>query len=241
MVFQIQAGECLVKPEWRKVLITVFTVIFTSGCSGTVVSKGERALELGDFQLAITLFSKVLEHNPADAEARLGIGKAFLQKAAAQGGDTTAWRQALMHLEAARTLHGSLEVNRLVAQVWTERGTELLDASDTLAALGAFSRAIAIDGNSPEPLNLAGIVYYRTGRADNARRLFERALAADSTNTATLFNLGMLYWEEHAVKAAHTLWLRALKGAPGDEELLYWFSAAEKKLRESAIAGDTGQ
>lgn len=210
-----------------------------AGCGPSTISKGARALELGDYPLAIALFSRVLESDPANSEARLGIGKAYLQRAADNADDTTAWKTALMHLDAARTLSGSSIVTQLVAEVWTERGAELLTRGDTLQALTALSRAIALDEKRPEPLNLAGIIYYRTGRTVNARRLFERALSVDSANLASLFNLGMLCWEEQEAERAHALWLQALKCAPDDEEILYWFAAAEKRLREQASPMDS--
>jgi len=214
-------------------------VLIFSGCGPDALRNGGRALELGDYPLAIVLFSRVLESTPANARARIGIGKAYLQKAADNAGDTTAWKTALMHLEAARTLDTSSEVTQLVSQVWSERGSELLTRGDTLQALSALSRAIAIDDKWPEPLNLAGIIYYRTGRTVSAVRLFERALAVDSSSVAPLFNLGMLYWEESEYAKAHALWLRALKRAPDDEEVLYWFAAAEKKLREQSAPSET--
>ena len=43
----------------------------------------------------------------------------------------------------------------------------------------------------------------------------------------------MLRWQAGDVRGAHDQWLAALKALPDDEDILYWFALAEKKLRES--------
>jgi tetratricopeptide (TPR) repeat protein len=220
----------------RVFLYGLSSILLNVACGPDDVHKGNIALELGDYPLAIKLFSRRIENNPADFDARLGIGKACLQKAFDNRDDTVSWREALMHLEAAHTIRGSPEITGLLAQVWVERGSSLLYAQDTLQALEALSRAIAVDQQSHDALNLAGIVYYKTGKPEKARLLFERAVRSDSTNTSSVFNLGMLYWEEHKVGKARDMWLRALTNSPHDEDLLYWFAAAEKNLRDSASA-----
>lgn len=217
-----------------------FVLVFTLLCDSPDDRKGAISLELGDYAMAETFYNRILEKNPADFNARLGMGKALLQRASANCDDTVSWRRAVMHLEAARTLIPSPEIRLLLCQVWSQRASDLLGRSDTLSSLEALTRAITADPSCSEPLNLAGIIYYRMGRVEKARQIFMQAVAADSMNTASLFNLGMLHWEEGRTKEAHSLWRRALTIAPRDEEFLYWFAAAEKNLR-AAASDTTGQ
>ena len=224
----------------RIVFLTGIALSLLTGCISRDIEKGTVALELGDYSLAAQFFSRVLVREPANAEARLGMGKALLQRASDNPGDTTAWREAVMHLEAVRTLGKNTDIGPLLSQVWSERAASLLSLNDTLRSLEALTRAIAADPTSPEPLNLAGIIYFRTGRAAKARLLFERAIAVDSSRASSLFNLGMLDWEEGAVREAHDLWLRALKASPQDEDFLYWFAVAEKRLREMPSGTNEG-
>jgi Flp pilus assembly protein TadD len=215
-------------------------MLLLAACDAPDIRKGSTALGLGDYTLAIHLFGRVLEHDPASFDARLGMGKALLQRFIDMN-DTAAWRDAVMHLEAARTISGGAEPSKLLAQVWAQRGTERAHAGDTVGALDALSRAISCDPQAVEPLNRAGIIYFRTGKTAKARQLFKSAIAADSSNVSSLFNLGMLYWEENNPREAHRLWLQALSRSPNDEDFLYWFAAAEKRLREenAAAAGDS--
>ena len=242
MVFQIQAGirfMKIIRQLCRYLYPGLLAVIV--GCTSTDIRKGTISLELGDYTMAIRFFSRVLERQPDHFAARLGMGKALLQKAVDNKNDSISWRQAILHLEAARTLNSGVEVHTLLSQVWSERGSKLLHSGDTIGALEALTRAIADDPEYSEPFNLAGIVYFRTGRAQKARMLFERAVQIDSTNPSPLFNLGMVYWEQEKFTDAHDLWMRALTLSPRDEEFLYWFAAAEKKLRVSGAVDDAGE
>ena len=225
----------------RFFILVLIAISALTGCISRDIEKGTVALELGDYSLAAQFFSRVLEREPANAEARLGMGKALLQRASDNPGDSSAWREAVMHLEAVRTLGKNTDIGPLLSQVWSERAASLLSINDTLRSLEALTRAIAADPTSPGPLNLAGIIYFRTGRVAKARLLFERAIAVDSSSTSSLFNLGMLDWEEGAVRQAHDLWLRALKDAPQDEDFLYWFAVAEKRLREMPSGTNEGE
>ena len=200
-------------------------------CSPSEKHKGTIALELGDYPMAIRFFSRVLDRYPDDFDARLGMGKALLQQSVDNTNDSISWQKAIMHFEAARTVNARADVHRLISQVWSERAYGLLHAEDTLQALEALTEAISADPQSPEPLNLAGIIYFRTGNSRKAKLLFKRALTIDTANASSLFNLGMVYWKELQFAKAHGFWLRALKCSPEDEDFLYWFALAEKRIR----------
>lgn len=202
-------------------------------CTGKNVEKGNSCLRLGDYIMAREFFGRELARNPASFEARLGMGKSLLQQAVDADNDTSSWRQALIHLEAARTLSPSTEILPLLSQAWSTHARNLLLHRDTIASLGALSRAVEYDPRSVESLNLAGIIYYRIGDSGRSRALFLTALAIDSTHPSAHFNLGMIHWQKGESMDAHEHWLAALKSAPEDEDILYWFALSEKKLRES--------
>lgn len=212
--------------------VLALCVCAVGGCSPSDVEKGTVCLRLGDYRMAAEFFAAELQRDPADYDARLGMGKALLQQAVAGEGDTVSWRRSLMHFEAARSIRGSAEITHLLSEVWSAYARSLLAGQDTVNALEALSRAIEYDPQSVEAINLASIVYYRIGERDKARMLFARAVAADSTNATAHFNLGMVRWHDGDIAGAHAHWLEALKRSPRDQDILYWFARAEKELRE---------
>lgn len=205
---------------------------FMAGCNGGDLEKGRACLGLGDYPLALRFFAHAVEADPRDYEARLGLGQALLQQAFAQG-DSVAFTGALLQLEACRSLRPSDDLGSLLGEAWLERARGLLRTGDTLAALGALSKARDRAPADPNPLNLAGIVYGKRGEAEKAEALFRKALAQDSGDASAHFNLGMLAWQAGDARAAHGHWLVSLKALPADEDILYWFALAEKKLRET--------
>ncbi|HUI92401.1 MAG TPA: tetratricopeptide repeat protein [Chitinivibrionales bacterium] len=215
------------------IIIIPFALLFAiTGCQRRNLEKGEICLRLGDYPSAIAFFSDEVKRRPDSYEARLGLGKALLQKAC--DADTAAWKGACIQLEAARTLSPESDIKELLSDVYLERAHQLLSDRDSIAALDALSRAIEINNRALEPLNLAGIVYFRMGEADKSEILFRKAVALDSANAAAHFNLGMVYWQARRFRDAHAQWFLALAASPGDKDMLYWFALAEKKLREEA-------
>ncbi len=209
-----------------------FLAAFLLSCGNSVVEKGATCLRLGDYTGAAAFFKKALQRNPADYDARVGMGKALLQRVAAGEGDSSDWKAALTHLEAARSLSAGAELDGLLAEAWTRRARMVLDTRDTLAALDALTRAIERNPEAGVPLNLAGIIYFRRGSDARAATLFSKALEFDDTNAETRFNLGMVYYHQGKLLQARRQWLKALEQRPEDPDIVYWFARAEKEARE---------
>ena len=215
-------------------LAPILTLLIIA-CSRNNIEKGTTCLRLGDYPGAISFFGDELKRQPDSYEARLGLGKALLQQSADANGDTAVWKQGLMHIEAARTLSppdDAAEIRKLLSEAWGHHARTLLSVGDTLGSLSALSRTIEYNPTSAEPLNLAGIIYFRLGDERKAIALFEKAAQIDKKNPSPHFNLGMIYWQNNRVIEAHAHWLMALKLSPKDEDLLYWFALAEKKMRD---------
>lgn len=202
-----------------------------AGCYHDKVKKGTICLELGDYSTAVEIFSVEVKKHPDRYEARLGLGKALLQRSVDLS-DSLDWKVGLLQLEAAFSLNPQATIKPILSDAWFQRGQFLLAKGDSSACMEALSRSLEYNPRSLDPLNLAGILYFRKGETKKAEALFQKAVLIDSLSTASRFNLGMVYWSENEVKSAHTNWLAALKLSPDDKDVLYWFSCAEKKLRE---------
>ena len=68
------------------------------------------------------------------------MGKALLQRAVDNNDDSASWRLALMNMEAARTIGGGDDLDKLLSQAWVERAYGLLRRSDTLFAIEALTQ-----------------------------------------------------------------------------------------------------
>lgn len=224
---------------WLRLLggmLLVFCVLLQFSCTSEqrTIEKGDASLRLGDYTMAIRFFEEVLNRDPENFDARLGMGKAFIQQASAKNSDSLTWRKALTHLEAARSIRPENNVELLLSEAWVVHARKLLENRDTLEALNALSRAIDYNTRTVEALNLAGIIYFRLGEPDKAQILFERSLLADTTRSYAYFNLGMVRWSLGDIEGARHAWFKAVQLAPQDKDIVYWFSMADKKQRRAA-------
>jgi tetratricopeptide (TPR) repeat protein len=219
------------RTETIHIIVAFCCLMSLVSCNHDYVEKGDVCLALGDYRMAIEFYGKRLERAPEDYNARLGLGKALLQKAVDKEGDLEAWDYSLVQLEASRTLKPSREIKKLLCDAYTAKSRLLLSRGDTVAALNSISRAVEYNGKEVEPINLAGIIYFRMGEEHKAEALFKRAVSIDSLHPTAYFNMGMIGWQRGDYTAAHGFWLKTLKIVPDDEDVIYWFARAEKELR----------
>jgi tetratricopeptide (TPR) repeat protein len=212
-------------------IITLLLIAFMAGCYHDKVNKGTICLNLGDYSTAIEIFSVEVKRHPDRYEARLGLGKALLQRSVDLS-DSMDWKEGLLQLEAAISLNPEASVKPVLSDAWLQRGRFLLVKGDSSGCMEALSRSLEYNPRSLDPLNLAGILYFQRGDVKKAEALFSKAVSIDSISAVSRFNLGMVYWYENEIQNAHANWLAALKLSPDDKDVLYWFSCAEKKLRE---------
>jgi len=211
-------------------IIFVISLLYLFGCTGSNIDKGNASLKLGDYTMAIEFYETELKKNPQSYEARLGMGKALIQKAVDMKNDTASWKRALTNLEAARTLQPDKDISPLLCEAWSVLGRIMLTVGDTVEALSSLARAIEYSPKNVEPLNLAGIIYFRLGEDEKAEALFKKAIDINKNHPSAYFNLGMIFWVRDQVVHAHKYWLEALKLEPEDDDILYWFAMAEKRL-----------
>lgn len=214
------------------IIIFIICLLYLLGCSDNNIDKGNASLKLGDYTMAIEFYEAELKKDPQNYEARLGIGKAHIQKAVDMKNDTASWKRALTHLEAARTLQPDKDISPFLCEAWSVLGRIMLNLGDTVEALSSLARAIEYSPKNVEPLNLAGIIYFRLGEDEKAEVLFKKAIDINKNHASAYFNLGMIFWVRDQTEGAHKYWLEALKLAPEDDDILYWFAMAEKRLRK---------
>ncbi|HMA65436.1 MAG TPA: tetratricopeptide repeat protein, partial [Chitinispirillaceae bacterium] len=207
-----------------KVLILCMVVLVLQSCSSnsSAIQKGEMSLRLGDYTMAIDFFEEVLHRSPDNYDARVGLGKALIQQAVKQHGDTLLWSKALVNLEAARTLMPQSDIEPLLSDAWMARARIDLDNRDTLAALTALSRTLELTPGSIAALNAAGIIYFKMGDADKSLQLLNRAALIDTTAAFTFFNAGMVKWSMKDYGGAHKAWFKAVALAPQDKDIVFW-------------------
>ncbi len=217
----------MIKKCW---IIAALSAVILFSCSDNQVKRGYQSLALGDYDMAIGFFTEELHRNPRDFQARVGMGKALLQKSYAHNQDTTLWRQALVQLQAARSIENRDYLNSLLKDAWIIYGRKKLASTDTMSALIALTFALDYDPSSSEALNLSGIIFSTFGFAQKAESLFTLAGSIHKTDRDILFNLGILYYYRKQYIEALQIWRSEVLCDSLDNELQQWIALAEERI-----------
>lgn len=222
----------LSRPGVMAIGLSLFVAL--SGCQAKREESARRCLELGDWPRAAKLYTQILDEDPANPSARIGMARALVQKAQSQAlsdqDQPAAWEEAARELEIAQGFSPDSSLRRDWARTTYLWARSLTTHGDTVAALGRLKELLHTDPRQLAARNFAAILEYRRGHARTARELLLQNVALDSTDVPTLYNLGLLEWNENDAASAHRWWLAALRRDPRDENALWWLVQAERKL-----------
>lgn len=140
---------------------------------------GQRAVEDGEYQLALALFRDILSENPTVTGAYIGIGDVYLAQ------------ERFDRAEPAFRRAARLEPSNFSAQYGHGISLQMLERF--VEATRAFLRALEINPFSPKAnLNLA-MCYLRLDQPGSARQYAEKAVELDPESGAAHVNLGAIY------------------------------------------------
>ena len=187
----------------------------------SVMAAGNASMRAGDYEGAVSYFSRALAIDMTDSEAfgNLGVAYYYLERydeavrevlqAVVLSPDEINWRLNLGaiytrkedHERAARAYGAAVDIARELpgvdryqlrnALAGLGRSSELAGQYDQ--ALDAYEEALVFAPDDTELLTGAGNVYYRQGRLDEAEASYFRALAQDSTHAVARYNVALVY------------------------------------------------
>jgi len=163
-------------------------------------NKGYRALRKGDFPQAEKIFHDLLNKDPHDEEARLGLSFTLLKQRSLQGA----------YDNAARVIM----VNPLSARAHALLGAAILGAGEFRLSVEEFKTALALDEN--EALAVAGLamVDFYENRLPLALSGLRKAVSMDPNEPDYVFNLGQAAARGEKYKEAADSYERFLLIAP---------------------------
>ena len=194
-------------------------VFLLLGCGETNVEKGEKSLELGDYPLAMGFFQQALQKDPANYRARLGMGKALIQKSSREGVNQEIWSDIVLQFEACYTLKPNKTSQNLLLQAYLNHAENLLEKSDTLATKKTLFKSLELEANSPEPYNLMGMVLAKEGKFDSSLTILHHSLRIDSVFTSSLYNLGMIHYIMEQNDSARKYLHQYMRLSPEDKDV----------------------
>ncbi|MEB2308882.1 MAG: glycosyltransferase [Candidatus Brocadiaceae bacterium] len=133
--------------------------------NASLLVQGQEALNSGNTDGAIALYSKILTTNPIDEFALYGIGCAFEMKKKTS--------------EAMDAYKEALKANPNVFSVYYSLALMYAGMNQTEDAISALKKAVELNSKDATVYNNLGVLYFKNNKHIDARMCFEKALSID--------------------------------------------------------------
>ena len=225
-------------------IVWVIAVLLLAACVNDDIRRGNDALRIGDYQRAIENFSKALDQDPANRDARYGLALSYYAEA-----------EEKEHLKAptfdlwSKTAHEFMILSRIDSSgridaaystclFYLARATIEQNANANILPL--LDRSIALDSLNFFSQNLKALILASSKAPDDintAKNIFIHIVTSEPQFISAYVNLGNIYWEEGDVESAWDTWSAGLERAPKNQALAYWTTVAEDSLKAMVLSG----
>ena len=171
------------------------------------LNRGDAYLRKGDFDLALSDFSKAIEMNPNNVNAFLNRGDAYLER---EDFDL-----------ALSDFNKAIELNSDNADVYIYRGNAYLKYDKSNLALADFSKAIEMNSNDAAAYIIRGDAYFEHGDLNLALTDFGKAIELNPDNANAYIIRGKVYHKNGEFDLAKKDYEKAIELDPDDPEAYY--------------------
>ncbi|SMP38534.1 tetratricopeptide repeat protein [Fibrobacter sp. UWB10] len=230
---------------WRVCYIGVLSLtFFLMSCVKDDIKRGNDALRIGDYERAIANFSKALDVEPANRDARYGLALSYYAVAEQtdrfKDSSFVRWSRAAREFKILYGLDssGKIDANYSTCLFYLARATLNHDASANVLPL--LDKSIGLDSLNYFSYNLKGLILAQSsapGDLNIAKNIFIHIVTREPGFVSAYINLGNIYWDEGDVEAAWDTWSAGLQKAPTNRSLIYWTQVAEDSLKSMVLSG----
>ena len=230
---------------WRVCYIGVLSLtFFLMSCVKDDIKRGNDALRIGDYERAIANFSKALDVEPANRDARYGLALSYYAVAEQtdrfKDSSFVRWSRAAREFKILYGLDssGKIDANYSTCLFYLARATLNHDASANVLPL--LDKSIGLDSLNYFSYNLKCLILAQSsapGDLNIAKNIFIHIVTREPGFVSAYINLGNIYWDEGDVEAAWDTWSAGLQKAPTNRSLIYWTQVAEDSLKSMVLSG----
>ncbi|SHL23150.1 Tetratricopeptide repeat-containing protein [Fibrobacter sp. UWT2] len=223
--------------------VILFSLLLMS-CVNDDIKRGNDALRIGDYERAIANFSKALDVEPANRDARYGLALSYFAEAEQtdrfKDSSFVRWSRTAREFKILYGLDssGSIDANYSTCLFYLARATLNHDASANVLPL--LDKSIQLDSLNYFSYNLKGLILAQSNaHADlnSAKNIFIHIVTREPQFISAYINLGNIYWEEGDIESAWDTWSAGLEKAPTNRSLIHWTQVAEDSLKSMVLSG----
>lgn len=224
---------------WAAVLLTAIALC---GCIEDDVNRGNEALRIGDFDRAVLNFSKALDAEPANRDARYGLALAYYSIAEENEHLKVpvleAWQRTVNEFRILSRVDSSGRITGTYSTSLFYLARATLARNGYADVLPLLDESIELDSTNYFSYNLKALLLGNRGRTEDAKKIFVFIVTKNPKFASAYLNLGNIYWNEGDVESAWDIWSMGHEAVPANKELLRWTQVAEDSLKALVSAGE---
>lgn len=225
----------------RLVAVLLIAIGFCA-CVEDDVARGNEALRIGDYDRAVANFSKALDMQPANRDARYGLALAYYSIAEENEHlkvpvlDT--WQRTVNEFRILSRVDSSDRISGTYSTSLFYLARATLASNAHADVLPLLDKSIALDSANYFSYNLKALVLGNLGRTEEAKKIFVFIVTKNPKFASAYLNLGNIYWSEGDIESAWDIWSMGHEALPENAGLAHWTTVAEDSLKALAIAGE---
>lgn len=225
----------------RLVAVLLIAIGFCA-CVEDDVARGNEALRIGDYDRAVANFSKALDMQPANRDARYGLALAYYSIAEENEHlkvpvlDT--WQRTVNEFRILSRVDSSGRISGTYSTSLFYLARATLASNAHADVLPLLDKSIALDSANYFSYNLKALVLGNLGRTEEAKKIFVFIVTKNPKFASAYLNLGNIYWSEGDIESAWDIWSMGHEAVPENAGLARWTTVAEDSLKALAIAGE---
>lgn len=225
-----------------RVCLLLIAALCFCGCTESDVKRGKVALDIGDFDRAVTNFSKALDADPGNRDARYGLALAYYaiaeNKEHVKQPTRDLWERTVREFKILSKIDmgGSINGAYSTSLFYLARAT--LAENSRANVVPMLDQSIALDSLNFFSYNLKALILGNAGSTEEAKEIFVYIVAKNPEFASAYVNLGNLYWSEGDVESAWDIWSMGHVALPDNKVLAHWTSVAEDSLKSMVESGE---
>ena len=222
-------------------IVVALATVFLCACSDCDMVRGDDALRIGDYDRAVTSFSKVLDQKPADRDARYGLAIAYYaiaeDKERLKESTYALWERTVREFKILSVVDTSEKIKPMYSTALFYLARAMLSENESAKVLSLLNLSIQLDPSNYFSYNLKALILGGQGDIDGAKKIYAYIVTREPKFTSAYVNLGNLYWNERDYESAWDIWSMGHEALPDDPVLAKWTKVAEDTLKSMVYSG----
>ena len=222
-------------------LVAVLFATVLCACNGNDMNRGDEALRIGDYKRAAKNFSKVLDKDPANRDARYGLAIACYaiaeDKERLRVSTLALCERTFREFKILSVVDSSEKSKPMYSTSLFYLARAMLADNAQAKVLPLLDQSIKLDPENYFSYNLKALILAGQGNTDEAKKIYAYIVTREPKFASAYVNLGNLYWNEHDYESAWDIWSMGHEALPQDAVLAKWTRIAEDSLKAMVYSG----